>query len=66
MNIRKQKNKPVTSYSAKQEIDWTFVALATGLTLFFGILLVLMLIGFKGVESGIQYNEVVLCLFRTL
>ena len=70
MNIRNHKKvKPVHSlHPAEPEriVDWTFVALATGLTLFFAILLVLMLIGFKGVESGVEYNEVVLCILRIL
>ena len=70
MNIRNRNNvEPVHSlHPAEPEriVDWTFVALATGLTLFFAILLVLMLIGFKGVESGVEYNEVVLCILKTL
>ncbi len=44
-------------YPAKpKETDWSFVILATGLTLFFGLLIVAMLIGVKGVESGYIYN----------
>jgi len=36
--------------------DWTFVIMATLLTCFFGLLLVAMLVGVKGVESGYAYN----------
>lgn len=69
MNIRNRKVEPVHSLhpaEPKRAVDMTFVALATLLTLFFGILLVLMLIGFKGVESGVEYNGVVLCILGTL
>lgn len=68
MNIRNRKVEPVHSLYPKKEriVDWTFVALATGLTLFFATLLILMLIGFKGVESGITYNGGLLCIFGTL
>lgn len=45
-----------------QKIDWTFVLLATGMTCFFGILIALMLAGFKGVESGMMYNGGALCI----
>ena len=44
-------------YPAKpKEIDWSFVILATGLTLFFGLLVVSMIAGFHAVESGWIYN----------
>ena len=69
MNIRNRKVEPVHSLHPAEPqriINWTFVALATSLTVFFGILLALMLVGFKGVESGVEYNGVVLCIFATL
>ena len=44
-------------YPAKTgKVDWTFVIMATLMTCFFGVLVALMLAGFKGVESGIVYN----------
>lgn len=47
--------------------DWTFVIVATALTCFFGLLVVAMITGVKGVESGVEYNEVLLkCIFATL
>lgn len=46
--------------------DWTFVILATLLTCFFGLLLVAMITGVKGVESGYQYNGGLLCILGTL
>lgn len=69
MNIRNHKKvKPVHSLYPKKErtVDWTFVALATGLTLFFATLLILMIIGVKGVESGYTYNGGLLCILRIL
>lgn len=47
--------------------NWMFVIMATALTCFFGLLLVAMIAGVKGVESGMQYNGRVLeCIFVTL
>ena len=47
--------------------NWYFVILATLLTCFFGLLIVAMIAGVKGVESGYQYNNGgLLCIFATL
>ena len=48
-----------------QHTNWTFVILATLLTCFFGLLLVAMITGVKGVESGVEYNEAILCIVGT-
>ena len=49
------------------QTNWYFVIMATLLTCFFGLLLVAMIAGVKGVESGVEYNEVLLkCIFATL
>ena len=47
-----------TLYPAKtgKRVDWSFVIMATLMTCFFGILIALMIAGFKGVESGLVYN----------
>ena len=73
MNIRNRNNNVEPVHSLKRAepvktVDWTFVALATGLTLFFGVLIVLLLTGFKCVESGLIYNngELILCILGTL
>lgn len=45
-------------YPAKPvKTDWTFVAIATFMMCFFGILLALMIGGFHAVESGLVYNN---------
>lgn len=46
-----------TLYPTKpRKVDWSFVIMATLMTCFFGILIALMLAGFKGVESGLTYQ----------
>lgn len=49
-----------------KDTDWTFVLIATLLTCFFGLLVVAMITGFKAVESGIEYNGVILCILGML
>lgn len=55
------KQKPVYSlYPQKRrklDVNWTFIAVVIGLTLFFAVLLISMLMGTAGVESGNYYNH---------
>jgi len=56
------KQEPVYSLYPSQKrrklnVNWTFIAVVIGLTLFFAVLLISMLMGTAGVESGNYYNH---------
>lgn len=60
-------NKSLYPAKPQKKVNWSFVLIATGLTCFFGVLVALMLAGFKGVESGYTYNGgLLLCMLATL